>query len=594
MPTVAWVSRSWYPARIVPRPKTLPREPAAIGAARQRPSPEGERRGPVSAVAKALADGTRLPGWLARQLGRSQVTGGDFPGLEGRLSIHDRHQCELSWTYAASSRKQTRYRLDVYFFLPSAIGVTPDSYDPAAFFADTQAYIRLVPPRVGAKQLADKGRGSPLGDLEMALKWEPELRDQEQLVQKAKLVGCVVRGAIRRQRRKALQACLADSVETPKLERRVGDFCATVAALLQRFREVGALASSERMSTALGHVDDFLSMLAVEAACDVLHALQEREEPEWASACEAVAGFVTQETSHREGCGWPTLHSACPADLLETMMYRRSQLKKFVFGSLFLKVKPLRSRNVMQHLFGAIGACIAAVWAFFSNPALFGTVTINSLTFAVLFVAVFAYILKDRIKELTKQYLSTRMRRWMPDRDRQVLPPDLVPQPAKPIGRIREYIDFVAPTKLDPEIKRLRNAVHTIDVGEDAVESILHYSKTIELRPHTSSTYLHDGIKDILRFSIRHFLTRLDESPEVLHAFEPETGRVVHLQGGHVYHVNVAMRCVAYGPDGRPGTPTLERIRLILQKSGIVRVEPVVTDEAQERADEEQASDESD
>lgn len=535
----------------------------------------------------------RLPAWLAR-LARSKAAAGELPGFEGRLSIHDRHQCELSWTYAASSRTQTRYRLDVYFFLPSAIGITPHSYDPAAFFADTQAYIRFVPPRRSAKQLIDKGRGSPLADLQVALEWDPELRDQLELVQKAKLAGCVVRGAIRRQRRKALQDCQAEGASPTKIERRAKDFSATVSALLRRYREVAALATAGRMVAVLGHIDDYLSTLAVEAACDLLHALQERDQAETIEASNAIVEFVETETQHREKRGWPVLRADGPGEHLETMMYRRSQLKKFVFGSLFLRVKPLASRSIMQHLFGAVGACIAAIWAFFSNPALFGTVTINSLTFAVLFVAVFAYILKDRIKELTKQYLSTRMRRWMPDRDRQVLLPESAPLSARPIGRIREYIDFVPPDKLDPEIRRLRNAVHTIDVGEDAVESILHYGKTIELNARTSGAYPFDGIKDILRFSIRHFLTRLDESPEVLHAFEPETRRVVHLHGGHVYHVNVAMRCVAYDAEGRASPPTLERIRLILQKSGIVRVEPVVTDEAQGRADEEHTSGESD
>lgn len=530
----------------------------------------------------------KAPPHLARPVGLAEI-----PGLEGRLSVHDRHQCELSWTYAASSRKRTRYRLDVYFFLPAAIGVTSDSYDRSSFFSDTQAYIRLVPPRLSVKRLVIAERDSPLSELEEALRSMPEPRDPEALVHQAKLTGCVARGAIRRQRRKLLQACATERSGS-KLQRKAEEFCTTMAALLNRLRRVEAMGASERMVATVAHVDDFLSMLGVEAACDALDGLQNRDEQPCDPARDTLAAFVSTEIAYRRSRSWPSLQVGCPAEQLEHMMYRRSYLKKFVFGSLFLNVRHLKSGNVVQHMVGAIGASIAAVWAFFSNPALFGSVTINSLTFAVLFVAVSAYILKDRLKEITKQYLSARMRYWLPDRDRQILPSGLASRGTRPIGRIREYIDFVAPSKLDPDIHKLRNAVHTVDVGEDAVESILHYAKIIDLRPYAAGASTRDGIKDILRFSVRHLLTRLDESPDVLHAFDPETRGAAPVEGGHVYHVNVVVRHVAHGPDSRPQEPVLERIRLILQKSGIVRVEPVVVDQAQEGVDDESAGDETD
>jgi len=268
-------------------------------------------------------------------------------------------------------------------------------------------------------------------------------------------------------------------------------------------------------------------------------------------------------------------------------MYRRSQLKKYTFGAQYLRVRRLRSQTLFQHLFSAVGACLAATFAFFSNPSLFGSVTINSLTFAVLFVAVFAYILKDRIKEVTKQYLAGRFRKWLPDRDREVLPSDLMPPPHAPNGRVKEYISFVPPHKVDPDIHRVRNAVHTIELGEEASESILHYAKVINLTPQANAPCAREGIKDILRFSVSHFLTRLDESLDTIYTFDPNTQHAHQIEGGHVYHVNVVMRHVAIGADGKPGTPTLERIRLVLQKSGILRVEPVVLDAIQEQADEE-------
>jgi hypothetical protein len=337
---------------------------------------------------------------------------------------------------------------------------------------------------------------------------------------------------------------------------------------------------------ALGLIDDALSSVLLETTCDVIHSLENREEAA-SQAVSELAAFLDTEIRYRNQNQWLTLSSSCTAVELEILMYRRSQLKKYLFGALFLRVRRLRSQTLFQHLFSSVGACLAATFAFFSNPSLFGSVTINSLTFAVLFVAVFAYILKDRIKEVTKQYLTGRFRKWLPDRDREVLPSDLVPLPHTPIGRVKEYISFVPPHKVDPDIHRVRNAVHTIDLGEDATESILHYAKVINLKPHANTPCASEGIKDILRFNVSHFLTRLDESLDTIYAFDSVTQRSQQIEGGHVYHVNVVMRHAACGPDGKPGKPTLERIRLVLQKSGILRVEPVILDATQEQADEE-------
>lgn len=514
------------------------------------------------------------------------------------MSVHDRQQFEIAWHYSYGGRAHTRYRVDVYFFLPTSIGITPETYNPAAFFGDAQAYIRLATPKLGPKQLIESGPSSPFPKLHAALEAQSG-GDEGRIILHAKLAGCVVRAAIRRQFRKLMQACSGPGAG--KAARKADDFCRNVRGMLERMGELARCARSDKLASSFSHIEDYLSMVGLEAANEALYALQQKPcgeaadgEADHRAAIDTLAGFVLDQSAARERRHWPTLRPGLPADQLETLMYRRSLLKKYIFGALFLKVRPVRSRNLVQHFVGAIGAFLAAVWAFFSNPALFGTVTINSLTFAVLFVAVFGYILKDRIKELTRQYLAGRFRKWLPDRDRRVLPSELVSGVRKPMGRVREYIEFVPAEKVGRDVHALRNAVHTIDTGEEAAESILHYAKVIELWRQPDLAGTTNGIKDMLRFNVQHLLTRLDESIGDLYAYDPESGTTARVEGGHVYHVNMVMRCSRDGESAEDSSPLLERLRLVLNKAGIVRVEPVVLDREQEQADEEHVADDSD
>jgi hypothetical protein len=566
-----------------------------------RPANSHDVTGPLAAVAAALRRAPSVAARLPRVLRPASLESSSEPGLQGRISIHDRHQFEIAWNYAYGDHEHTRYRVDVYFYLPTAIGVSAETYDPAAFFGDTQAYIRLATPKVSPKQIIENSPSSPFSGLYADVARSTSQSGDDRTIQRVKLAGCVVRAAIRRQLRKVLQAGDGAADAGPKVLRRTDDFCRNVRGMLDRVRDLRSKAQTERLRSCFDRMEDYLSNTSVEAACDALHVLEATlagKAQDDDDGCEKsvglLAGFVQEQIAIREGKGWPTLTSGASSEGLEAIMYRRSLLKKYMFGALFLKVRPLKSSNLAQHLLGALGALLVAVWAFFSNPALFGTVTLNSLTFTVLFVAVFAYILKDRIKELTKQYLAGRFRQWLPDRDRQVFPSELAPGARRPIGRAREYIDFVPPAKVGSEVHALRNAVHTIDIGEDASEAILHYAKVIELWRQADMVTISNGIKDILRFNVRHLLPRLDESLDRIYAYDPGAGKTSLVEGGHVYHVNMVMRCARILAHGELDRPVLERIRLVLNQGGILRVEPVQLDKMQEQTDEEDVSGDSD
>ncbi len=509
--------------------------------------------------------------------------------IEGRTAIHDRHHFEITFRYSFAETSPTQYRIDAFFFIPAAAGVDAASYDPAHFFGDTKAYIRLETPKVSLGTIMEDSLASPLLDVEGELRPGVAHVDSAAISRKARVAGCIIRGIVRRQFRKLMQVCNDDTVACPEVAHRIAEMACNTRTLLKRTRRTWKMATDAALGNGFDHIDDFLSGECLEASCETLLIVDERirrhseATDSVRDARAALAGFVSEELAYRTSRGWPITEPTSTYADLEAVLYRRSQLKNYLFGSLFLKARALKSRDLANHIFGAAGVLIAAIWAFFSNPALFGTVTINSLTFAVLFVAVFAYILKDRLKEMVRQYLAGRFGTLLADRDRQILSSDLMDEkPQKPLGRMREFINFVTPSKVGNDIHKLRNAVHTIGVGEDAIESILHYAKLIDLKPQRPWVY-RNGIRDILRFNVRHLLTGFDESIEHLYAFDLREQCPTPIEGHHVYHVNLILRYTVCDFGGKPAQTSYERIRLVLNKHGIVRIEPVVLDTQQEQ-----------
>jgi hypothetical protein len=119
----------------------------------------------------------------------------------------------------------------------------------------------------------------------------------------------------------------------------------------------------------------------------------------------------------------------------------------------------------------------------------------------------------------------------------------------------------------------MRAARTTVQQVELALEEIIHYRKTIEVRgrDETQDKY---WVRDVLRINVRHFLVRLDESREKIAFFDAEGVQFRSKEVPHVYHLNAIIRLSRQGSDGRT-LERLERMRIVLDKAGIVRIEHV-------------------
>jgi hypothetical protein len=183
-------------------------------------------------------------------------------------------------------------------------------------------------------------------------------------------------------------------------------------------------------------------------------------------------------------------------------------------------------------------------------------------------ILVVSYIFKDRMKALAQARLQSWLSRNLFDQSTDIRDP----YDGQPIGTCREAVGFVPEARVDPLVSKLRNREHLTEIENTwRAEKVIHYVKDITLssrrfvKHHTRKT----GITDIVRFNLRNFLLKMDEPETELATLKG--GRSVSVRGARVYHVNLVLRLLSE-------TETrYERIRLVLNRDGIQRIEPVAS-----------------
>lgn len=162
----------------------------------------------------------------------------------------------------------------------------------------------------------------------------------------------------------------------------------------------------------------------------------------------------------------------------EELIYRENILKKVMASVLFLRSDTRRDGVFMTNLVFGIAAGIAMAFAtivtFLSQNLIFQEF---SLTFCI--IVIVAYMGKDRIKELGRSYLYSKVKSHIYDYKttiRSTL--------GKEVGVCRESFTFISESKLPPDIVQLRNKDYISELENGVVgEDIIHSKEVLTLNP---------------------------------------------------------------------------------------------------------------
>ena len=258
----------------------------------------------------------------------------------------------------------------------------------------------------------------------------------------------------------------------------------------------------------------------------------------------------------------------------EYFTYRASMLKKSVQQALYLEVRGSRGDTYIRNAVSAVGAALAAIWALAAQVPT-QIAGLPSRTQLALFAgAVLAYVLKDRIKANTSEFLLKRARTfdhvsWLQGGTL----PELGIKDFK--VKMSEAVRFIAADAVPPEVRAVRAERRTVQHVESQPEEVIHYRKRIASANAGAGRAVPEGyrLRDLLRINVRHFLVRLDDPRDHVEFFDREAGAFCEAMLPKVYHVNLVVRLRRNVGEER--RERLAHLRLVLDKDGIVRCDEI-------------------
>jgi hypothetical protein len=284
---------------------------------------------------------------------------------------------------------------------------------------------------------------------------------------------------------------------------------------------------------------------------------------------KGLLAIVTAQSRYRQAMKYPSV--LVPGSSNEVIIYRRGVLKKFISSVLYLKAEFSEWEGLTQVFFGlAAGAAMffAVMVTFFVGRRY----AVNSMPFVV--AVVISYIFKDRIKDWLKLLFSKSLTRWISDRKIDIL--DSSGGNAR-IGLLKEAFTFLGDRDLPPDIARLRRVDNITSVDEEGKpERVFKYKKEIVLYPEViiKSHERRRDLNDIMRFNVRELVAQADDSAVEYPYVDAATGDVRVAACARVYHLNMVIKYTYFNREDQV-TIHYERIRIVVSKDGIVRLEEV-------------------
>jgi hypothetical protein len=322
---------------------------------------------------------------------------------------------------------------------------------------------------------------------------------------------------------------------------------------------------AKRVSVELRWVDEYLSYRWEGCLANLARAYMKAGRP----VPERLARLAEDELHYRRAHGYVCLDDE-HVSTREYYSYRLSALKRHISSVLYLDASiATQSWRIYSQLIAATCAGVAA--AFYGlTMAQSQNVQVQDFLW-VLTIAVLLYVLKDRIKELSREKLTRAMQRRFPDFLRRVRDAET----GETIATIGERLSYTSKEALEGSVREVRSNAHTIELDEEREETVIRYRTDVKVgRPANGGSPRR--IKLIFRFNVQSYLARLDNPQVPIRYFDPGVGAFRSDLAPKVYHINVIVRLARWDEWGRIPRTSLMRVRIVVDKDGIVRIDEVL------------------
>ena len=491
--------------------------------------------------------------------------------IEENIRIHDKFQFEIKYVYPFDRNVPvTEYTVEHFLFIPNHLGVNANNYSKEQFYGDGQKYIRLKTPVFSLHSMTS-GEDNPLDRLCETLKDLPKDPESSKLNKHYKYhlkMFCSIFKSAIRDEEVFIENRLNPRDQKSATVKVVND----IREAIDKFRALRPLVHcphiTHKQMSLFNFADEYMSILIEKRIFKLLAFLKKHKSPKYSEISKVLLSLAIAESDYRIKQNYPSIAEEGKSN--EAIVYRGRLLKKIMGNILFLdtnvKIEGRLREQIGMGFAAGLAMAFATTFIFLSQQIFEG--------FTVSLIAVFTiiYVFKDRIKEITKSIMLKILRKYIYD-----YKTILMTSFSKKIGICRELFTFVTEDKLPQMVNRIRNKnyINELENGYTP-EEIICYKKYIRIYSGECKQLLKDfkvdGVIDILRFNVRHFLNKMDNPHKVLFVANGDDD-LKRIDGKCYYHLNLILKYGNFKQD-----PFYQKFRIILSRDGIKRIEKVPCD----------------
>jgi len=484
--------------------------------------------------------------------------------IDIKTKIHDKYSIEFKVGFKSERKsKFDDFSMAMWIFVPGSLDINSTTYSKASFYQDLKSNVRLITPVYRLDDIAGKD-SEPFSILRKAIadvSIDPSEKAIKEYEYNLKIFAAIVKSSLR----DSTDLIVSES-DSDKLISFCGKYCSAINDILREFHSLRtsiiSLDVTKKHLDSYRYADEFICHIVASHVFKVISYLHEQQLGLFDDTINSLKSIIKEIDHYRIQMEYPTVSTDDSKNAI--FIHRQSSLKKFVERQLYLRVPKKKDGIIVEQVYYSLAAGLAMLfatvvaWAFQS--------TFGNLTWPLFIALIISYMMKDRIKELTRFYFVSKKASKYYDNKAKISMHD------KEIGTLKEAMDFISIEKVPDDVMEKRHASPLVGadrrIGED---NVILYRKSIHLESDIvkdNEPYVFPGIHDIIRLQVNSFIHKMD-NPSVDSVYIDEDDLIHKIPCAKNYYLNFVLK---YTCDGNT---EFKRFRVTLNRNGITAIDSI-------------------
>jgi len=491
--------------------------------------------------------------------------------IEDHVKVHDRFSLEFKIGFTAQkNQEENDFSMNMWIYVPNSLDINRHTYSKKEFYRDVKSNIRLITPIYLLRDISNPEE-LPFRLLEESFSKvasNPTRTNLMEYENHIKMFQSILKSALRNEMFH-IQNCQSKEDRIYLLSTYVKN-CQAITKLYRSLRQtinVPTIEKNQFEYFLFG--DEFMSNIIELHTFKILAGLNSNKlDSHDKNLCEKekreLLDLINYETQYKQEKGYAVIDKNSE-NKNKDVIFRYGALKKYIESLLFLKIRKKEDGAFVKQIYYSIAAGISMIFA--TIIAFAFQIKYGNFTTPLFIALVVAYMLKDRIKELSRFYFSHKLNnKYFDNKVFMKVNDDEI------IGVYKESQDFVNEKKIPREVVQLRNRSAILE-AENRIndEKIILYRIQMSLDHkiiNKANSYPISGINNIIRFNVSQFIKKMDNAEVPIYVTDDETD-FKNISGEKVYYLNFILR-YQYANQLE-----YKRYRAMFNREGIKKIEQI-------------------